>query len=226
MKNHPVNNDYVQNLVEGLIQEGVVKNLVGAATGPKAKEIYKKGAAVLGSAGEVVGDFVSGGAEKAAPGAKDKFGNLVRVAKNRGKELVKKGVDAAHEWSKTPDENPDENRDKDADQNPDQNRDKNPDQNRDENPEEKVDESKAHIRRQLKSKNISPEEKAKLRAKLDAKEVDSEAREEAAQEAADEEYGDSGGFHAKWAVHAGNEQGNIRDQGGSPRQPRKVKGQK
>ena len=89
-----------------------------------------------------------------------------------------------------------------------------------------IDESKAHIRRQLKSKNISPEEKAKLQAKLDAKEHDSEKRKEVAQEAADEEYGESGGFHAKWAVHAGNEQGDIRDQGGAERKPPKVKGAK
>jgi hypothetical protein len=89
-----------------------------------------------------------------------------------------------------------------------------------------IDESKAHIRRQLKSKNISPEEKAKLQAKLDAKEADSERRKEVAQEAADEEFGESGGFHAKWAVHAGNDQGDIRDQGGAERKPPKVKGAK
>ena len=89
-----------------------------------------------------------------------------------------------------------------------------------------IDESKAHIRRQLKSKNISPEEKARLQAKLDAKEANSEGRKEVAQEAADEEFGESGGFHAKWALHAGNDQGNIRDQGGAERKPPKVKGQK
>ena len=89
-----------------------------------------------------------------------------------------------------------------------------------------IDESKAHIKRQLKSKKISPVEKARLKAKLDAKEHDSEKRKEVAQEAADEEFGESGGHHAKMDLWAGNDQGNIRDQGGAERKPKKVKGQK
>tara|TARA_R110000765_G_scaffold169893_2_gene274876 strand:+ start:417 stop:1076 length:660 start_codon:yes stop_codon:yes gene_type:complete len=89
-----------------------------------------------------------------------------------------------------------------------------------------IDESKAHIKRQLKSKKISPVEKARLKAKLDAKEHDSEKRKEVAQEAADEEFGESGGHHAKMDLWAGNDQGNIRDQGGAERKPRKVKGAK
>ena len=89
-----------------------------------------------------------------------------------------------------------------------------------------IDESKAHIKRQLKSKKISPVEKARLKAKLDAKEHDSEKRKEVAQEAADEEFGESGGHHAKMDLWAGNDQGNIRDQGGAERKPKKVKGAK
>ena len=89
-----------------------------------------------------------------------------------------------------------------------------------------IDESTAHLRRQLKSKKISPEEKARLQAKLDAKEHDSEKRKEAAQAAADEEFGQSGGHHARMDLWAGNDQGDIRGQGGAERQPPKVRGQK
>ena len=132
MKNHAVNDEYVQNLVEGLLneevapkkkpakeefntddypghfpdkvqEEGVVKDLVGAATGPTAKKIYRRGAEALGSAGEVVGDFVSGGVEKAAPGFKKKAGRVWKATKNKVGDLVGKGVNAANDWSKTPD---------------------------------------------------------------------------------------------------------------------------
>ena len=99
----PFKNAAGRILKKKVVEEGIGKDLVGAATGPTATNIYKKVGRGLRGAGEVVSDFVRGGAREAAPGLKDKFGNLVRSGAEAGSGLVQRGLKAANDWSKTPD---------------------------------------------------------------------------------------------------------------------------